>query len=391
MRRQAVEKERWNRLSQLMEARSAPPPTASTQADPPLRIRSRGVHVLAALATMVVLVLAKAIVLPVILAVIVGLLFRPLVRWLEAHWIPASIGAAAVMVVLAAAGAWFASMLAEPLTEWLNRMPEAAQRARGWFEQVREPIDQIGQAARRMEEAASLGGGSLRAVEIRDGGWWNAILGGTRELIAGGLIAATTCYFLLACGGPVLRRLISMIPNLHAAQGNDLIFGMRRDETAEMVLHEIEWQVFTYLGTITAINAGLGIATGLLTWAVGLPDPLLWGVLAFSCNYIPYIGPCAVLVVLSLVSFTTLPATSNALIAPVGFLVFINLEGNALTPFIIGRHFSMNPLVIFLWMVLMTWMWGIAGAFLALPILILVRIFSARIQSMAWIRDLIDP
>jgi predicted PurR-regulated permease PerM len=139
-------------------------------------------------------------------------------------------------------------------------------------------------------------------------------------------------------------------------------------------LSDIDEHMTTYFGTFTIINIGLGLITVALTWVVGLPNPLLWGVLAAVLNYIPYIGPAIVTTTLGVVGLLTYPSLGEALIAPLIFLVIVTVEGQFLTPALMGRRLELNPFAVFLAIAFCTWMWGAFGAFLAVPLLMALTV-----------------
>jgi predicted PurR-regulated permease PerM len=129
-----------------------------------------------------------------------------------------------------------------------------------------------------------------------------------------------------------------------------------------------------YFGTFTVVNLCLGFVTAGLTWAVGLPNPLLWGVLAGVLNYVPYIGPAIVTATLGVVGLLVHPTMQEAAVAPLIFLAMVTIEGQFLTPAIMGRRLELNPFAVFLAIAFCTWLWGPIGAFLAVPALMALAV-----------------
>jgi predicted PurR-regulated permease PerM len=139
-------------------------------------------------------------------------------------------------------------------------------------------------------------------------------------------------------------------------------------------LSDIDEHMTIYFGTFTIINACLGLVTVVLTWIVGLPNPLLWGVLAAVLNYIPYIGPAIVTATLAVVGLLTYPTLGEAAVAPLAFIAIVTVEGQFLTPALMGRQLELNPFAVFLAIAFCTWLWGAVGAFLAVPLLMALTV-----------------
>jgi predicted PurR-regulated permease PerM len=151
-----------------------------------------------------------------------------------------------------------------------------------------------------------------------------------------------------------------------------------RDREARLAtlrtLSDIDEHMTAYFGTFTVVNFCLGVVTVALTWIVGLPNPLLWGVLAAVLNYIPYIGPAIVTATLAVVGLLTYPSLGEAVVAPLAFLAIVTIEGQFLTPAFMGRRLELNPFAVFLAIAFCTWLWGPVGAFLAVPLLMALTV-----------------
>jgi predicted PurR-regulated permease PerM len=139
-------------------------------------------------------------------------------------------------------------------------------------------------------------------------------------------------------------------------------------------LNEIDDNMTTYFGTFTLINIGLGIAASALTWVIGLPNPLLWGVLATLLNYVPYLGPAVVIGTLAIVGLLLYPTLEEAAVAPLFYLGLVTIEGQFITPTLMGRRLEINPFAVFLAIAFCTWFWGPVGAFLAVPLLMALSV-----------------
>jgi predicted PurR-regulated permease PerM len=140
------------------------------------------------------------------------------------------------------------------------------------------------------------------------------------------------------------------------------------------ILTDIDDHMTIFFGTFTIVNVCLGLTTAALTWSIGLPNPLLWGVLAGALNYIPYVGPAVVATTLAVVGILTFPTLAAALVAPLIFIAIVTVEGQFLTPTIMGRRLELNPFAVFLAIAVCTWLWGPLGAFLAVPLLMALTV-----------------
>jgi len=145
------------------------------------------------------------------------------------------------------------------------------------------------------------------------------------------------------------------------------------------ILNEIEVHLGNYLLTVTLINTGVGIATGVVCALTGMPNPAGLGALAATLNFVPIIGPVAMFAVLIIVGIVALPALSAGLLAPLAFAGITFLEGHFITPTIIGRRLALNALAVFLMLAFWTWLWGPMGSFLASPLLIVALILKEHL------------
>ena len=172
------------------------------------------------------------------------------------------------------------------------------------------------------------------------------------------LIFFATLFFMLLDRDGLRRSLI-------------LIFEDQEDRLRTIrVLNDIERNLSLYIGTVTAINFGIGVITTVGAWILGFSHPVLIGALAYLCNYIPYVGPAFVVVVLFGVGLVSFPSLAYAAIAPALFIGVTTIEGHIVTPNIVGRRLTLNPLAVFVSLTFWTWLWGPVGAFLSVPFLI---------------------
>jgi predicted PurR-regulated permease PerM len=192
-------------------------------------------------------------------------------------------------------------------------------------------------------------------------------------LEAGAVIVVTIIllYFLLASGNLFLQKLVRVLPRFQDKR------------TAVTIVHQVEKDISLYLLTVTMINAGLGVAVGTAMYGLGMPNPVLWGVMAGCFNFIPYLGAITSAVVLTLVASVTFDQLAHIIVVPVVFAALTSLEGMIITPTVLGKRLSLNPVAIFIWLLLWGWLWGIPGTLLAVPLLAVIKIMCDNIAPLA--------
>jgi predicted PurR-regulated permease PerM len=324
------------------------------------------------LALCVVLYVARDLLLPLVVAVLVSLLLRPPVRWLRRLWLPDAVGAVVVLGVLLGAVGYAGAFVVEPATSWIERAPVEVRRLERKLDKMRRPVQKVTEATEAIEGIT--GGGDRRQQEVRvqEPSLSDYLVAGTGRLMAGAAVTLALTFFLLAGGDEIPRRLG------RAFRGN----------VAAMVA-ALEVQVSRYLLTIALINALLGLAIGFALWALGMPNPILWGVMAMLLNYIPYLGAATGVVVVTAVGLLTFDDAGQALLVGGVYLLLTGLEGYLLTPAVLGRSLALNPVAIFLGLIFWGWLWGAAGALLAVPLLMCLRIAAEQLPGMRPLRELL--
>jgi predicted PurR-regulated permease PerM len=328
-----------------------------------VRIRSLALTGLLILAAFYTLYFARAFFLPIVLALLLSFLLSPVVRALNRLHVPYGLGAGLVIFVLLGSLGLGIYELAEPAYEWAEQAPRQLRRLERKLAEFKKPVQTMSKATRQVEKITQVGGGQESPkVEVQSESLGERMFSQATELIAGGTIMFILLFFLLASGDLFLRKLIRVLPSLEDKK------------RAVEIARQIEQDVSTYLMTITVINIALGLAVwGGMAW-IGVPNPLLWGTLAFVANYIPYLGAITMTAVLAMVGFLTFNDTAHALMAPGAFVGLHLLESYLLTPMLLGRRLTLNPMVIFLGLTFWGWIWGITGALLAVPIMVVVKI-----------------
>lgn len=323
---------------------------------------------------------ARAVLLPIVLALLLTLIFSPAVRLLTRLRLPEPVGAAIVVLALVAALGSGMYSLIDPATVWINKVPETLKRVESKLGGIKESVREVTKAADKVEAIASVDAKPQARVQVAASqpSLFNRLLVGTREVLISGVSTIVLFYFLLASGDMFLRKLVRIMPTL------------TDKKRAVEVARTIQSDMARYLFTITCINAGLGVATTIAMYFLGMPNPVLWGVMVAVLNYIPYIGAGTNLTILTAVAFLTFDQLSHVLLVPAVFFSITVLEGQILSPFLTGRSLTLNPVVIFLSMVIWSWLWGIVGALMAVPILMTFKICCDHIESLAGIGEFLS-
>lgn len=330
-----------------------------------------GLFVLAVLYTLFV---ARVLILPVVLAIITSFILAPVVGWLQRRRVPPAVGAALLLAALTGGLVWGLYTLSGPAATWAKAAPQALWRLETKVRVVRDMVRGIGQATDRVEQLASVGE-PANVVTVQGPGLGELLLFGTWNVLAAAGLVIILAYFLLASGDLFLRKLVGALPRLHDRK------------TAVATSREIQESVSAYLFTVSAINAGFGAAVGLAMAALGMPNALLWGALAAVLNFVPFIGPLvgvAVVFIAAGLAFDTLAA---ALAPALAYMALHILEGSFVTPLILSRRFTLNPVVVVLGLIFWGWIWGIPGALLAMPLLVTFKILCDRLPSLALVGE----
>lgn len=291
------------------------------------------------------------ILLPILIATMVSLTLAPLIKTGSRHGISPWISGLLIVTLTVGALGLVATALAGPVSEWIGRAPQIGATIKQKLTVLEPPI-----AALRELQASLFGSGASTPAAAP-----NVVMPMVAIITpAAGelLLFFGTLLFLLVGQIGLRNRLVLMFSNQEAR----LRF-LR-------IVNDIEKNLAGYLAVVTMINATLGAIVALGAWLVGLPDPAIFGLLAALLNYVPYVGPAIMVVAMFGVGLVTFPSLGHALIAPAGLLGLCTLEGHFITPAIVGRRITLNPLLVLLSLAFWTWMWGPIGAFLAAPLAI---------------------
>lgn len=315
---------------------------------------------------------AKDVVLPIVLAFILKLLLQPVMRWLARLKIPRVLAALMVMILLVGLIYGFGEMLSSPAASWAKRLPDGLPRLEERVRVVIAPLNTLNQTLSHAKGLVSPDGkGAAAAVPSAGTDLQATILGGVRTFATEFLTTFLVLFFLLMSGDTFLRRLVEVMPRF-------------RDKRQVIdISQQIEADISSYLVTITAMNAFVGVATGCAMWALGLENPLLWGSIAFILNYVPILGPLTGLVMFLGVGMLSLDPLWKAFMPMAAYALIHVLEGETITPMLLARRFTLNPVLVILALLFWDWMWGVPGAILAVPMLAITKIICDGIRPLA--------
>ncbi|NYZ61793.1 AI-2E family transporter [Luteimonas deserti] len=343
---------------------------------------STALVVLATLAVLVTLWVAQAVFLTVLLAVFFALVGNPLLRALRRLWVPRFLGALLVLFAGLTAAGTLGVQLYGPASEWMQQAPKQLRQLAPRLQSMTQPVQQASQAAESFARAAeNRPRQRVQLVQIQDNASWRTLVA-TPMMLASVLAVALLTFFFMVYGENLQRNAIAMLPTRQ-----------RKKLTVE-ILHSIEREISRYVLTITIINTLLGATfAGVLMWmGMTLQDALLWGTIIALLNFAPYVGPLIgllMMLLMGVVSYTgTWPNPTWAPLVPAAiYLVLQTIEGQLITPIVLGRRMALSPLMLVLALLLFGWMWGIVGLLLAVPLLVCVKLVLQRVEGFeGWAR-----
>jgi predicted PurR-regulated permease PerM len=335
----------------------------------PFDVRSIALTGLFILALFYTIYFMRSILLPIVLALLLSYLLRPIVRGLAKLKIPLAVSAAVILIGLLVLVGYGISALATPTVAWLQKAPAGLAELQHKLRPVKTSVAQVTQATSEIEKLATTNS-EAKAVEVKRHPITETFVTRTPEFIASAVFLVILLYFLLVYDQVFIAKLVKLLPTLSDKK------------TAVGIAQDIESQVSRYLFTITAINACLGLAVGTAVGLLGLRNPLMWGVMVALLNFVPYLGALTGIICMTIGAALSFDSLGYALIFPAVYLAFGTLEGSFITPWIMGRSLTLNPVIILLSLTFWGWIWGIVGIILAVPILAAFKIFCAHIKPM---------
>ena len=321
----------------------------------------------------------RAVLLPLVLALLLSYLLRPFVRGFRRLRIPSAVSAGVILLSLIGTIVYAVSVLTPLASDWMARAPESLPQLQRKLLPLKQPIESVARAGSEIEKLATPNNGPTKpVVEVKRHSLIDVLYVQTPEVIASTVILLILLYFLLAYDGAFMLRVIKLLPKLSDKK------------RAVSIANDIEAQISRYLLTVTVINGCLGTVVGTTVGLLGLPNPFMWGALVFLLNFVPYFGALTGIICMALGAILTFKSVGYALLCPTTYFVLAALEGNFITPVVMGRSLTLNPMLVLLSLIFWGWLWGIAGIVVGVPILASFKIFCAHLESMEAVADFLS-
>jgi predicted PurR-regulated permease PerM len=334
-----------------------PEPLESTEDiwAPAAQMATVGIFVLLFVAALYV---CRPVLLPVVAAMVVGTTLAPIVKGAARHRISPWVTAITLGVVLLAAAALALTLLAGPVTEWIAKAPDIGATIKQKLYVLDRPLA----ALRELQEVLRPSAVNQVAIEPSQWGVVTPVIAAVTPAVVEITLFFVTLIFFLATQMDFRRFMVSFF----ATRNGKLRF--------IRITNDLENYLASYVAIVTVINFGLGVVVTIGAWLFGLPNPILFGMLAMALNYIPYIGAACMTLILLAVGLVSFPSLSYALLPPAAFVAAATIEGQFITPTVLGRSLTLNPLVVLLALAFWAWLWGPMGAFLAVPLTIVALV-----------------
>ena len=320
---------------------------------------------------------AQVFLTPILLAFILAFVFSPARRALERIGLPSGVAAGAILLGILAVLGVIVFLLAQPVRQWAEDAPEIGAQLEDRVRAIRASFgaDEDGASIQDVvekvgEAAAPAGDEEVTEVVVKEPGALSAIAATAPAIAVQLILTLVLLFFILASGDMFYEKMVHVIPRF------------RDKRRAIRIAREIERKISHYLLTITVINAGLGVSIGLALWALGIPDPLLFGVAAMLLNYIPYVGAIIGAGLTLIVGLLTFPETGHAIAPALAYYGLTSFEGQFVTPYFVGRNLKLNTVVVFIAVAFWAWLWSVVGMLMAVPLLVMIRVFCEHIPAL---------
>ncbi|MBZ9669781.1 AI-2E family transporter [Mesorhizobium sp. B2-1-8] len=322
--------------------------------------------------TVYALYFARAFFMPVILAFLLTLTLTPIVRLLRKRGIPEVVSATLLVLVSVFIFASAGYVLSGPVIDLINNTSSIGQQLTERLAQLRRPVERIMEIAHQIEgltETSQEPG--VQKVAVAQSGFLSAAASNILSAGTSLTIIFVLSLFLLASGTMFYEKIIQSFASL------------TEKKRALRIVYDVEREISHYLLTVTIINTGLGTVIGLGLWALGMPNPLVWGAAAALLNFLPYVGAMITFVLVTVIALISFDTIAYALLAP-AFLVLCDIiEGQFVTPMVVGRRLEINAVAIFIAIAFWSWLWGFVGALMAVPLLVVVKVFCDHFESLS--------
>ncbi len=265
------------------------------------------------------------------------------------------------------------------MTNWIQEAPRIGYQLRSKLHDLRESVAQVTEASKEVQKLTeSVKDPEVQRVSVEQPGFLPSAADDVVAVLAMLLLTAILILFLLGSSEMIYEKIVRVLPT------------MTDKKRALRLIFDIERTVSRYLLSITLINIGLGCFVGSAMWLLGVPNPVLWGVAATALNYLPYVGNLVGIVTVAVVSIVSFPTLTEALLPPLAYLTLTSLEGQLVTPLLLGRNLEINAVAILVALSFWGWLWGIAGMLIAVPLLIVMRAIGEHFEDLGAIAEFLS-
>ncbi len=314
---------------------------------------------------------ARDVILPLMVGLLLALTLSPVVRAMQRIGVAAPVTATALILALAAVLAVAAFLSSGPVADWINQAPRLGDQLRDRLQSLLRSFQAVQDASEQMSDfATDAEDPTVQRVAVQLPGILGSAVGSVAAILTTGVVTLVLALFLLASGDLFYIKLIEAFPR----------FGDKK--RALRIVYGIDRRVSRYLLSVTLINAGLGAVIGLAMWGAGMPRPLIWAVAAFVLNFLPYIGAVAGVGLSAAVALVHFDPLSQALLVPALYLVCTMVEGQLVTPIVLGRRLELNTMSVFVTVIFWGWLWGIAGVLIAVPFLVCLKVVCDNVEAL---------
>ncbi|GAB3754877.1 AI-2E family transporter [Lysobacter olei] len=353
-------------------------PHASHADLPPRPRSSTAAVVLATLAVGFTVWATQGLLLPILLAMFFALIGNPIIRGLQRLHFPRFLGALAVLCGGIAITVLLGSQLVEPVGDWMREVPREMRSVAPKLQRMVKPVQEANKAAENIARAAG-GESTSKPVQVvkTEANDPYKVLTTTPRMAASVLAVVLLTFFFMVYGQNLQKKALALLP------------GRQQQKLTVEILQSIEHEISRYVLTITLINivVGLVFAGALMLLDVPMAEALMWGTMAALLNFAPYVGPLIGIIVMLLMGFVTFDDVWQSLLPAGIYLLLHTLEGQIITPIVLGKRMAISPLMLILALMVFGWLWGIIGLLLAVPMLVCVKLVLERIEGLeGWAR-----
>lgn len=321
-------------------------------------------------ATILCLSLGKDFFVPIVFAFLLSQVFSPIRRFFDRLGIPPALTSVIIVGLLLIGLTVIVGAIIVPVSGYLQNLPRIEEDLQRKLAGLSEALSGAFEASRQLADLLKSHAADVQQVELRGNGPLTSAALIVPAMLAQVLLTLILLLFLLASGDLFYEKLVEAMPTVQ---------DKRR---ATQIASDIERSLSRYLLTITVINASLGLFIGILLWVMGMPNPILFGVIAFVCNFVPYLGPFTSLMAASAVALISFDGVGFAAAVAGAYLVIMTFEGHIVTPYFIGRRLQLNTVVVLIAVSFWAWLWSVIGMLLAVPLLVTLNVFCTHIAGL---------